>query len=116
MNQYRHFATEEADIIRSQVSVDPSEWKLLRRLRLPDRFNDPQGGTIKRALVIDVETTGLSTCRRGYESYNLLKGQWADISRFGGLQSSEWRRKGGSIPTRARCGRDVPSRAGAPRQ
>ncbi|MCZ6771251.1 MAG: exonuclease domain-containing protein [Proteobacteria bacterium] len=61
MNNYSHFAIEEGDVIRPQVSVDPVQWRLLRRLRIPDRFNDPQSGTIKRALVIDVETTGLST-------------------------------------------------------
>ena len=61
MNQYSHFAIEEADIIRPQAPVDPDQWRLLRRLRMPDRFNDLQGGTIKRAVVIDVESTGLST-------------------------------------------------------
>ena len=61
MNQFTHFAIEEEDIIRPQAGVDPTQWRMLRRLRVPDRFNDPQGGTIKRALVIDVESTGLST-------------------------------------------------------
>ncbi len=61
MNQYSHFAIDESDVIRSQSTVDPNQWKLLRRLRLPDKFNDPQGGVLKRALVVDVETTGLST-------------------------------------------------------
>ena len=60
MNQFSLFALEESDIIRPQASPDPSQWRLLRRLCLPDRFNDPQGGTVKRSLVIDVETTGLS--------------------------------------------------------
>jgi DNA polymerase-3 subunit epsilon len=61
MNQYSHFAVEEAKIIQQSAAVDPSDWRLLRRLQIPDRFNDPQGGTVKQALVIDVETTGLST-------------------------------------------------------
>ncbi len=61
MNQYGHFAIEEGDIIRPQAPVDPAEWQLLRRLRIPGRFNDPQGGMIKRAVVVDVESTGLST-------------------------------------------------------
>ncbi len=61
MNQYSHFAIEESDVTRPQPEVASAEWRLLRRLRVPDRFNDPQGGTIKRALVVDVETTGLST-------------------------------------------------------
>ncbi len=61
MNQYSHFAIEKSDVIRPQSEVDANQWKLLRRLRLPDKFNDPKEGTIKRAMVIDVETTGLST-------------------------------------------------------
>jgi len=61
MNRYSHFAIEESDVIRPHSEVDPNQWKLLRRLRLPDEFNDPQKGLIKRAVVIDVETTGLST-------------------------------------------------------
>ncbi len=61
MNQYSHFANEEADLIRPDSQADPANWRLLRRLQTPDRYNDPPGGTVKRALVIDVETTGLST-------------------------------------------------------
>ena len=61
MNQYSLFAIDEGELIKQQVSIDRTEWRLLRRLRLPDKFNDPQGGRIKRALVVDVETTGLST-------------------------------------------------------
>ncbi len=61
MNQYSHFAFEKSDVIQPQAEVNANQWKLLRRLRLPDKFNDPQKGTTKRAMVIDVETTGLST-------------------------------------------------------
>ena len=60
MNQYSHFAIKKSDVIRPQSEVDANQWKLLRRLRLPDNFNDPHDGTIKRSIVIDVETTGLS--------------------------------------------------------
>jgi len=63
MNQYSHFAIEEGDVISPRASNNPSEWRLLRRLRLPDRYNDPRDGVIRRALVIDVEATGLSTER-----------------------------------------------------
>ena len=49
MNQYSHFAIEEADVIRPQTEVGTDQWKLLRGLRLPDRFNDPQKEPIKRA-------------------------------------------------------------------
>lgn len=61
MNQYNHFAIEKSDVIRTHASVEPAQWRLLRRLDIPNRFNDPQGGPTKRAMVIDVETTGLST-------------------------------------------------------
>lgn len=61
MNQYSQFAIEEAELIRPDTQADPANWRLIRRLQMPDRFNDPQGGAVKRALVIDVETTGLST-------------------------------------------------------
>jgi DNA polymerase-3 subunit epsilon len=61
MNQYSHFAVDEADLIRPDTHADRANWRLIRRLQTPDRYNDPQGGTVKRALVIDVETTGLST-------------------------------------------------------
>ncbi len=61
MNQYSHFAIDEAAIVRDQTATDPTQWRLLRRLCLPERYNEPQGGLIKRAVVVDVETTGLST-------------------------------------------------------
>ncbi len=61
MNHYSHFAIEKSDVILPQAEVDANQWRLLRRLRLPDKFNNPKKGTIKRAMVVDVETTGLST-------------------------------------------------------
>ena len=61
MNQYSHFATKEAELVCQHAQVNHAEWRLIRRLHIPDKFNDPKGGIIKRALVIDVETTGLST-------------------------------------------------------
>mgnify|MGYP003667548833 CR=1 FL=1 len=45
----------------ARALASPAEWRLLRRLHIPDRFNDRQDGTVRRALVVDVETTGLST-------------------------------------------------------
>jgi DNA polymerase III subunit epsilon len=60
MNQYSHFAVEEADLIRADSQAEAENWRLIRRLKTPDMYNDPRDGKIKRALVIDVETTGLS--------------------------------------------------------
>lgn len=61
MNQYSHFEIEEADIIAATASGHSDQWRLLRRLCMPNRFNDPVGTDIRRGLVVDVETTGLST-------------------------------------------------------
>jgi DNA polymerase-3 subunit epsilon len=63
MNQYSNYSIDETSVIRNDTTADPAQWRLLRGLCLPDRFNDPSGGLIKRAVVIDVETTGLSTER-----------------------------------------------------
>ena len=61
MNQYRHLSFKDSDIICSETAVDANDWRLLGRLNLPDRFNNPQDGAVRRAVVVDVETTGLST-------------------------------------------------------
>ncbi len=60
MNLYSPFAFEEAEIINPQTKVDPNDWHLLRRLRLPEKFNEPQKGPSKRAVIVDLESTGLS--------------------------------------------------------
>ena len=36
------------------------DWKVLRRLKIPDMFNRPISSEVKRGVVIDVEATGLS--------------------------------------------------------
>lgn len=61
MNQYGHFKIDADAVIRPEAAVAPSEWRLLRRLQIPERFNNPSGAAVKRALVVDVEATGLST-------------------------------------------------------
>lgn len=60
MNDYSHFSVTTEQIVAPTSQVRVKDWRLLRRLALPVRMNDHQGGTIKRALVLDVETTGLS--------------------------------------------------------
>ena len=62
MNQYDNFAIKEEDIIReTAMSGRENEWRLLRSLKIPQFFNDPQETiSTKRGLVVDVETTGLS--------------------------------------------------------
>jgi len=60
-NQSAHFQFDESDIIRTDSKVECDQWRLLRRLHVPERFNNSQDGSIKHAAVVDVETTGLST-------------------------------------------------------
>lgn len=60
MNDHSHFSIATEDVMQSGAQASKDDWRLLRRLALPRRLNDPRGGAIKRALVLDVETTGLS--------------------------------------------------------
>lgn len=55
------FALDEEDLVTPLALSERQEWRLLRRLHIPDRFNDDGTGDIRSALVVDVETTGLST-------------------------------------------------------
>lgn len=61
MNQYSHFAINDLEVLTPQAAATSGQWRLLRRLQIPERFNDPTGAQIKKAVVVDVETTGLST-------------------------------------------------------
>jgi DNA polymerase III subunit epsilon len=61
MNQYGHFAINDVEVLAPQAAATSGQWRLLRRLQIPERFNDPTGAQIKSAVVVDVETTGLST-------------------------------------------------------
>jgi hypothetical protein len=46
MNDYSHFAIKAEDIVMPTANAHSDEWRLLRRLALPARLNDPQGGTV----------------------------------------------------------------------
>jgi DNA polymerase III subunit epsilon len=60
MNDFSNFGFEETAVIDKYSEIPSNQWRLLRRLYIPDRFNKPRGGSTKRGLVIDVESTGLS--------------------------------------------------------
>lgn len=60
MNQFDTFEYDEAALITELAQANPSEWRLLRRLHIPDRFSDAGEGETRRAIVVDVETTGLN--------------------------------------------------------
>lgn len=60
MNDYGFYAVTTERVVQAGAEARSDDWRLLRRLALPRRLNDPRSGTVKRALVLDVETTGLS--------------------------------------------------------
>lgn len=60
MNDHSLFAIGAEHVIQSGAQAHAGDWRLLRRLALPRRLNNPRGGAVKHALVLDVETTGLS--------------------------------------------------------
>lgn len=50
---------DESRFMTPLAMAHKSDWRLLRRLHLPDCFNASGAGAPKRAIVVDVETTGL---------------------------------------------------------
>ena len=60
MNDKNIFSISVEDVRLSPKAYSGEDWRLLRRLKLPGRLNEPQRVMSKRAAVIDVETTGLS--------------------------------------------------------
>ena len=58
MNKYKHYKNDLKEIVNTDINI--SEWKLIRKLHLPEKYNDPSGGEIKKGIVLDVEATCLS--------------------------------------------------------
>ena len=58
MNQYKHYKNDTSEIINTEVSE--SDWKLIRKLHLPQKYNDASSKEVKKGIVLDVEATGLS--------------------------------------------------------
>jgi len=58
MNKYKHYKNDLKEIVNTDINI--SEWKLIRKLHLPEKYNDPSGGEIKKGIVLDVWATGLS--------------------------------------------------------
>ena len=61
MNDFRNFGFEQTAVVNAKSEIPSDQWRLLRRLQIPERFNNSRGGPVKRGLVLDVEATGLST-------------------------------------------------------
>ena len=60
MNEFPNFGFDTSTVIPNNFAIPSDQWKLLRRLEIPNKFNQSDGRTIKRGLVLDVEATGLS--------------------------------------------------------
>ena len=60
INEYPNFDFEVSDIFNRNNDVSSRDWKVLRRLKIPDMFNRPISSEVKRGVVIDVEATGFS--------------------------------------------------------
>jgi len=58
MNKYKHYKNDMSEIINTEVSQ--SDWKLIRKLHLPQKYNDASSEEVKKGIVLDVEATGLS--------------------------------------------------------
>ena len=58
MNKYKHYKNNTSEIINTEVSQ--SDWKLIRKLHLPQKYNDTSSEEVKKGIVLDVEATGLS--------------------------------------------------------
>jgi len=58
MNKYTHYKNDISQIINTEV--DQSDWKLIRKLHLPKKYNEASSEEIKKGIVLDVEATGLS--------------------------------------------------------
>ena len=58
MNKYTHYKNDISQIINTEV--DQSDWKLIRKLHLPKRYNEASSEETKKGIVLDVEATGLS--------------------------------------------------------
>ena len=58
MNKYKHYKNDTSEIINTEVSE--SDWKLIRKLHLPQKYNDASSEEVKKGIVLDVEATGLS--------------------------------------------------------
>ncbi len=54
------FSHQTNELLTEEALSNDNEWRLLRRLHLPDVFNEESSKNLKIGLFVDVETTGLS--------------------------------------------------------
>ena len=60
MNEFPNFSFDTSTVVKANAAIPSDQWRLLRRLAIPNKFNQPDGRSVKRGLALDVEATGLS--------------------------------------------------------
>ena len=60
MNEFPNFGFDTSAVIPDDAVIPNEQWRLLRRLEIPSKFNQSHGQSLKRGLALDVEATGLS--------------------------------------------------------
>ena len=60
MNEFPNFSFDTSTVVTANAAIPSDQWRLLRRLAIPNKFNQPDGRSVKRGLALDVEATGLS--------------------------------------------------------
>ena len=60
MNEFPNFSFDTSTVVKANAAIPSDQWRLLRRLAIPNKFNQPDGRWVKRGLALDVEATGLS--------------------------------------------------------
>ena len=60
MNEFPNFSFDTSTVVTANAAIPSNQWRLLRRLAIPNKFNQPDGRSVKRGLALDVEATGLS--------------------------------------------------------
>ena len=60
MNEFPNFGFDTSAVIPDDSIIPNEQWRLLRRLEIPSKFNQSHGQPVKRGLALDVEATGLS--------------------------------------------------------
>ena len=60
MNEFPNFSFDTSAVVSDNTVNSSEQWKLLRRLKIPSKFNHSYGQPVKRGLALDVEATGLS--------------------------------------------------------
>jgi DNA polymerase-3 subunit epsilon len=60
MNEFPNFSFDTSTVVTANAAIPSDQWRLLLRLAIPNKFNQPDGRSVKRGLALDVEATGLS--------------------------------------------------------